>query len=322
MARELLLLRHGKSDWDQGVADFERPLQERGKQGALKIGLWMVQQGLIPDAIVSSPAVRAFETAKKLSKTMGLDVRAITQDQRIYAAGLPMLLKVLADCPADAQRVVLVGHNPGFEDLVIYLAGDKLSIPPDGKIMPTAALARFTMPDDWHALVEGAGKLESITLPGGLPDKFPYPDANGTEMRERPAYYYRQSSVIPYRMEEGKPEILMVGSIQKKHWTVPKGIWEPGMTAQESALQESREEAGAEGEIDVLPLGQYSYPKWGAMCNVEVYSMRVTRLVDAPDWKEAHRGRTWLSPGQAVKSVRQKELRSMIKKLVKHLMGS
>ncbi len=319
MARELLLLRHGKSDWSQETDDFHRPLKDRGKRGAQRMGVWLRQQGLLPDYILSSPAARAIVTAEKACKAMGVEHWQIKQESHIYAAGRAELLEVLSRCPAKANRVLMVGHNPSLEDLLVYLSEEKIPLPKDGNLLPTATLARIKMPDDWSRLSAGCARLKSITRPKSLPKKFPYPDWQGKEQRDRPAYYYTQSSVIPYRIQDGKPEILVVMSSQKKHWVVPKGISDPGLTLQESAAKEALEEAGVEGEVESLPLGSYSYEKWGAECTVHVYPMAVSRLLPESVWEENHRGREWLTPEQAIQRVRQKELKPIIEVLVKQL---
>ena len=279
MTRELLLLRHGKSDWSVGVDDFYRPLKDRGKRAAQRVGVWLAQQNLVPDVIVSSPAERALVTAEKACKAMGNGAQDIQKDERIYEAGLGDLLKVLADCPADAGRVMLVGHNPGLEELLEWLVIDSVPVPEDGKLLPTATLARLQMPADWGALIAGCAQLHSITRPGLLPKKFPYPGPDGEEERDRPAYYYTQSSVIPYRIRDGKPEILVIASSKQHHLVVPKGIKDPGLSPRESAAKEAWEEAGIEGEIAETALGSYSCEKWGATCTVAVYAMKVTRVI-------------------------------------------
>ncbi len=317
--RELLILRHGKSDWSQGGDDFARPLEERGKRDAQRMGVWLVQQDLLPDYILSSPAQRAIATAEKICKTMGIYTQQIKQEPRIYEADAGRLLEVLSHCPAKAGRVMLVGHNPGLEELLLHLSDKQPEPSKDGKLLPTATLARLLMPDDWSSLPAGCAQVDSITRPHGLPKKFPYPDWQGEELRDRPAYYYTQSSVIPYRMHNGKLEILVIMSNQKKHWGVPKGISDPGLTLQESAAQEALEEAGAEGEVGTLPLGTYSYKKWGAKCIVHVYPMAVSRLLPESAWKESHRGREWLSPEQAIERIKRKQLKPMIEALVKLL---
>ena len=181
MARELLILRHGKSDWSEDVDDFHRPLKDRGKRGAQRIGVWLQRQELVPDYIIASPAVRALETARKISKAMNMDGRQIKQEPAIYAASLPDLLKVLGGCPNKARRVMIVGHNPGLETLLIHLSKDNIPLPKDGNLLPTATLARLKLPDDWRELKAGCGELKSITRPKGLPKKYPFPDFQGQQ---------------------------------------------------------------------------------------------------------------------------------------------
>ena len=100
MSRQLLVLRHGKSDWSVDVSDFERPLKKRGKKAAQRMGAWLQQQDLVPDYIMSSPAERALNTAEKLTKAMGLTANQVHYDSRLYVAELKDLQAVLADCPA------------------------------------------------------------------------------------------------------------------------------------------------------------------------------------------------------------------------------
>jgi phosphohistidine phosphatase len=315
MTRELLLFRHGKSDWSTGVDDYHRPLKDRGKRGAQRIGVWLAQQKMIPDLIVTSPAERALVSAQKACKAMGNGDEGIQRDRRIYAAGLDELLEVLGDCPSDAGRVMLVGHNPGLEVLLDWLTGGAVAVPEDGKLLPTATLARLQMPADWRALVAGCARLDSITRPGTLPKKFPYPTPDGKEQRDRPAYYYTQSSVIPYRVRDGKAEILVISSSKKHHLVVPKGIKDPGLSPRESAAKEALEEAGIEGEIAETALGSYTCEKWGATCTVAVYPMKVTHVIPEDEWEESHRGRQWVSPEKAARELKQQELRPLVKKL-------
>jgi phosphohistidine phosphatase len=136
------------------------------------------------------------------------------------------------------------------------------------------------------------------------------------ERRDRPAYYYTQSSVIPYRLRDGKPEILIISSSKQKHWVVPKGIKDPGLSAQDSAAKEAWEEAGVEGRVVESAIGNYAYEKWGATCTVDVYPMEVTRMLPEKEWEERHRGREWVSPEQAQQRLRQDELKPMISALV------
>ncbi|MEN8204940.1 MAG: histidine phosphatase family protein [Pseudomonadota bacterium] len=315
MNRELLLLRHGKSDWSTGLDDFHRPLTDRGKRGAQRIGVWLAQQKMVPDFIVTSPAERALVTAQKACKAMGNGDEGIQRDRRLYAAGIDELVAVLGDCPPDAGRVMLVGHNPGLEELLVWLASDTVTVPDDGKLLPTATLARLYMPADWQALIAGCAQLDAITRPAMLPKKFPYPAPDGKEQRDRPAYYYTQSSVIPYRVRDGKMEILVIASSKKHHLVVPKGIKDPGLSPRASAAKEALEEAGIEGDIAETALGSYTCEKWGATCTVAVYPMKVTRVIPEEEWEERHRGREWVAPDVAASRLKQEELRPLVRKL-------
>lgn len=171
MSRELLILRHAKSDWSTDASsDFERPLAERGRNDAPRMGAWMRKKGLVPRHVVSSPAERARETAVLVCNALDIKKKDIRWDTRIYAAEVSELIAALADCPGDASSVLLVGHNPGLEDLVEHLVADDLDIPEDGKLLPTATLARLEMPDDWSGLDRGVARLKSITRPRDLKD--------------------------------------------------------------------------------------------------------------------------------------------------------
>ena len=162
-------MRHGKSDWNTGASsDFERPLAKRGKKATKLIGKWLKQNKLIPDYIVSSPAYRAQQTAIGICKAIKNVEATISWEPRIYGAETEIFLDVLADCPQDKKRVMLIGHNPGLEMLVYYLAGETFESPHDDNPMPTAALAVFDMPDKWEILDAGAGQLITIIHPRKL----------------------------------------------------------------------------------------------------------------------------------------------------------
>ena len=310
-----MIYRHGKAVSRGETDDFSRPITDKGKRGSQRMGVWLWQKNIRPDYILSSPAERAYVSAQKLCKAMGMDAAAIVTDRRLYRADLKSLLTVLADCPRKMQRVMLVGHNPGITDLLLYLLGGKAPTPDDGKLLPTAALARLLMPDNWKKPGFGSGQLKSLTRPDDLPGKFPYPAPDGKEKRKRPAYYYRQSAVIPYRIEKGRMQILLIGSSKRNHWVVPKGIHEPGLSAQKSAAKEAYEEAGIRGTVNRPLLGKYKYDKWGASCEVEVYAMRVSEVLPDSEWEEIHRGRQWVSTEQALELVKEPMMRPMIETL-------
>jgi len=167
MSKQLWLLRHGKSDRNSLIEDFDRPLKKRGKRAAQRVGEWMKLQGLIPDIIISSPALRAIATAKIVCAAIAIREQNIQQDRRLYAEGFKRLLTVLAASPANAETILLVGHNPELEDLLIYLVGAE-KVPDNEKLLPTAALARLIMPNDLAALDRGCAELLSITYAKSL----------------------------------------------------------------------------------------------------------------------------------------------------------
>jgi phosphohistidine phosphatase len=169
MARELLLLRHAKSDWDSDAAsDIERPLAKRGRRDAPRIGEWLYREGLVPSLILSSPAERARETTLRVCKGLDYKKRDIKWEPAIYEADLETLLRLLGHYGRSPGTLLMVGHNPGLEDLLRYLADDDLDEINDEKLLPTAALARLEMPDDWCSLELGSAVLARIVRPKAL----------------------------------------------------------------------------------------------------------------------------------------------------------
>lgn len=161
--RQLLILRHAKSDWSNNLADFDRPLAARGWSNAEQMGLWLHQQQLIPDFIISSPANRAQQTTEVVTEPLGVKHSDIHFDASLYEASLNDLFKVLAQIPDHGQRVLLVGHNPGFDQLLAYLSDIENALTDDGKLMTTCALALLNMPNNWSQLAPGCAELVSIT---------------------------------------------------------------------------------------------------------------------------------------------------------------
>ena len=162
--RELLIVRHAKSAWDTGArTDFERPLSKRGLRDAPRVGKHLAQQGLIPNYVVSSPAERARQTAILVCEPMGISEDQIHWDPRIYHAATGTLMSVLSETPSSASRVMITGHNPGFENLVQVLSRDPVPMPDDYKLMPTAAVAHLEIPVPWRELDGGVAQLISLT---------------------------------------------------------------------------------------------------------------------------------------------------------------
>lgn len=157
--KRIYFLRHAKSSWDNAsLADFDRPLNDRGRQAAPFMGELMASRGMRPSLIVSSPAKRAAQTAEMAREASGFDV-PISYDDRIYEASPSTLLKVISQLPADVDSVLVVGHNPGMEGIVRYLTGES-------ERMPTAALAAIKLAaESWAAVGENVGTLEFVIRP-------------------------------------------------------------------------------------------------------------------------------------------------------------
>jgi phosphohistidine phosphatase len=172
--RQLLIMRHGKSDWEMDIDDMQRPLKKRGIEEAGNIGHWLNEQALHPDIIISSPAARALATSQQVADIIG--ITEIEQDARIYENTLAQLLEVLADIPADVKRnipadikrTMIVGHNPGFEDLLLHLAEVNGSFYKDGKLMTTGTVAILNMPSNWQQLDRKSGELVDIIRGGSV----------------------------------------------------------------------------------------------------------------------------------------------------------
>ncbi len=165
MNRELLLLRHGKSNWNVEADDYDRPLKKRGVRAARHVGKRLYKQNLVPDLIISSPAERAISTAEIVSEAMGVDGQVIQHEKRLYEADLEDLLSVLIELPDGVSRVLLVGHNPGLEELLIFLSEAMITIPEDGKLLPTAALARLVVSCKWAEVAKNCAGLIEVKRP-------------------------------------------------------------------------------------------------------------------------------------------------------------
>jgi phosphohistidine phosphatase len=152
--KKLLLLRHAKSSWeDASLPDFERPLNERGQRAAPLIGKFMREQKLRPDLVLCSPAKRTRETIALVLEAAGIEP-LLRYDERIYEASVANLLEIISRIEDDKAEVMLVGHNPGFENLLERLTGESIR-------MPTATLARIALnAERWREVAANGGQLE------------------------------------------------------------------------------------------------------------------------------------------------------------------
>jgi len=164
--RQLLIMRHGKANWEMKIDDLQRPMTERGEQEARNIGQWLKQQPLLPDLILSSTASRALATSQFVADIIGIP--EIKQDPRIYNASAGELLVVLSEIDIEYKRPMIVGHNPGFEDLLLHLAEVGENFYKDGSLMTTGTVAVLNMPDEWQQLDRQCAQLLDVIRGGNL----------------------------------------------------------------------------------------------------------------------------------------------------------
>jgi phosphohistidine phosphatase len=152
--RRLLVLRHAKSEWPEGVADHDRPLAKRGRKDAPKVGQWLAHHDYVPDVVVCSTAQRTRETwdllAEKLPKTA-----EVTFEQRAYGASAQTLLYLARELPEQCHTGLLIAHNPGVSELA-------------GVGFPTAAVAVLTFDGDWPDLEPGQARLKAFVTPNDM----------------------------------------------------------------------------------------------------------------------------------------------------------
>ena len=160
--KTLLLLRHAKAENPRaGSSDINRALNERGKKEAPAIGTFIRKQNVMFELVLCSPAVRARETAELVLSAAEVTAN-VRYDQRIYEASPRQLLEVISEVEEDKSAVLLVGHNPGIEDLLRALTGT-------GEPMATGTLAKINLNlDEWSRVTEDIGDLECIVRPDEL----------------------------------------------------------------------------------------------------------------------------------------------------------
>lgn len=158
--KTLLLLRHAKSSWkNPGQQDHDRPLNARGKRDAPQMGRRLAELDLIPDFILSSTAKRARKTAEKVAEAMGFE-GVLELTKTLYLADIEEHLTVLLSVPDSVERVLVIAHNPGLQNLVFSLTGLHQEMPTTGLAQIELAIQR------WAELSEKpAGRLVNFWRP-------------------------------------------------------------------------------------------------------------------------------------------------------------
>jgi phosphohistidine phosphatase len=164
------LLRHAKSSWsDPSLADLERPLSPRGVKASARLREHLGRSRVAPDLVLCSPAVRTVETLDRVRDGLPADTRIEIEDD-LYGAGADSLLARLRRLPDALGSLMLIGHNPGIEDLALGLVGDG-----DASVLermrrkyPTGGLATLSFDGAWSELGPATARLEAFVIPKQL----------------------------------------------------------------------------------------------------------------------------------------------------------
>lgn len=170
ITRNLLILRHAKSDWHgPAVRDFDRPLSKRGRRAAAAMGAYMAENCPVPDLVLCSAARRATETWQIIEDCWPSAPKA-RYARELYNASADALLLLLNGMANDIRGVALIGHHPGFDGLAIGLSADQDSDAVNDMRMkyPTGALAQLSFDGAWKELRPEAAKLVRFVKPREL----------------------------------------------------------------------------------------------------------------------------------------------------------
>lgn len=169
MKHQLIIVRHAKSSRDDpALDDYDRPLSPRGMDEIPRVAKWLVAQELKIDHILSSTAKRARQTAQLLCEGAGLDAKKIEWQDSLYLADTAALLAAIGQTTGKTKQLMIIGHNPGLEELLCYLCGDELPLTESGKLLTTGAIAIVALPDGWNAIKPHSGHLIELMRPKEL----------------------------------------------------------------------------------------------------------------------------------------------------------
>lgn len=162
MPKRLFIIRHAKSDWKNTdwTSDFDRPLNDRGHKAAPEMGARLADKKIKPELMVSSPAVRAFTTAKYFAEAWDIKEGDIAIEPEIYEANIQILLSIINKFDNQYNSIAIFGHNPAFTDLANYLTDANI---PN---MPTASVVIVDFEiDDWAMVAGGTGDAALFDYP-------------------------------------------------------------------------------------------------------------------------------------------------------------
>ncbi|MCD0488757.1 histidine phosphatase family protein [Pedobacter sp. MC2016-14] len=164
MPKQLLLIRHGKSDWGNShLADFDRPLNSRGLRNAPEMATRLSNKHFIPELIVSSPAMRALTTARNFAQVWNKPLDQIKEEPSIYEANTTALLSIVNKLDDHFNMVAMFGHNPGFTEFANYLSDSNIHN------IPTCGVVIIEFPfEKWNHVSADTGALKLFDYPKSI----------------------------------------------------------------------------------------------------------------------------------------------------------
>lgn len=162
--KTLYINRHAKSSWaNMGMADFDRPLNNRGENDAPMMGKRLKEKGVIPDHILSSPANRAISTARTIATEIGYLLENIKEDRNLYHASDVSILEIIKQQDDENDSLIIFGHNPGFTDLASILSGRWFdNIPTCGIVALKFKVSK------WNEISAGNGEISFFDYPKNI----------------------------------------------------------------------------------------------------------------------------------------------------------
>lgn len=170
MTKTIYLARHAKSAWGTAAStDFDRPLSNRGMDDAIRMGKALKSRGWEPEKIFSSPAHRAQLTCLAYCEYLGFDENLVDWRKEHYAAYMVTLLQCLTSLPESVSSVMLLGHNPAMEDLLVHLCGDLSECrQKNGKLLTTGNVVKLSLNGAWKELVVSEAIMVQLLRPKEL----------------------------------------------------------------------------------------------------------------------------------------------------------
>nr|WP_320191465.1 NUDIX hydrolase [uncultured Desulfobacter sp.] len=290
----------------------DEALSDPQKRAGQRVGAYLARKKIPVDMVLYQNVDVYEQLAHKLIKAMGKGTYLTKGVDMGHWHDFNQAIEAISKAGESKSSVLVIGSRDILNDWTVSDVIEGLPVLQTDTVVVLGNMQSPAALNQWSP--------QFLISCEDLPERFPFPFPDGTQLRPRPAYYYTQSAVIPFEQTDHGLQVLVIGSSKRKHFVVPKGIHEPGLSAQESAAKESLEEAGIMGPVSEKAIGSYAYSKWGAECTVCVYVQKVTEVLPESQWQERHRGRQWMSPGKAAAIVKQPELGQMIEQLEQFLL--